>query len=71
MSSATKRTKLSKFDEASKLVQTRITAFAKVRLEQAAQRAFVTEAQYVRLLIYKDLGVTDQHVLTPHPEPKE
>lgn len=50
---------LKKFGKASKLVQTRVTALAKKLLGDKATAQGVSEAQYLRILISRHLGLGD------------
>lgn len=54
--------KSNKTAKADCLIQTRITPVADRLLDEAAKRALVSKAQYVRILIYKSLGIEPEPI---------
>lgn len=54
--------KSSKVAKADCLIQTRITPVADRLLDEASKRALVSKAQYVRILIYKSLGIEPEPI---------
>lgn len=56
---------LKKFGKPAKLVQTRVTAIAKKLLAEKALAHGMSEAQYLRILISRDVGLGDDGNIRP------